>query len=756
MQLLLLCASGVLAQGETALVTPARLDAAAEQVSANRTEEDPGRAALLGQYDNIRATLTEIQGFQDSQRNFSNARANAADKARDVQLGLAERQVAVEHTDVQLATAALQELEQAIQLLGAELEARRSHLADTTGRINSAPGRALAIRERLARLGSRIPELESALALMPTDVVSGSKDEADLWLAQAQLASARAEKASLDEELLSQPMRLELLKAYRDQASRDIAAMERRLQALQRRAGELRQGAAVQAQAEARMAVADTAGKNPLLQELAERNAQLTDSFAERNSIIEDARQRDLEVTARADELVADLEEIERKLDLLGMNISVGQILREQQIQLPPKNASKREIAAVAAQITQSSLRQIELEDERRQLDDTGQYVDTLVQGQAEPVADDVHAGLVQLALARRGLIDQAIELEDTHAVALANLDFSLHRYAGIVADYRQFISERLLWIPSRTPLALFREGLPGEQLRSMFAPQRWLTVLGQIPGEIRQRPLLLVGVVLALLLWGASARLRTLVVNCGREVGYVGTDLFSNTVLALGLTLLLALRWPALMFSLGLAMMHTGRVSEALELAEQVYVLEPRASQAFMVLAYAYLYNGQVERALEEFEHGYALKWNQVMVALGGFTAAMVTRDPEVMQHWHQLVMETGELPPIEGMLPAMMERLDDPTAALAWLHEAFGQTESMDYFITLWAAYFGDVELALDAQHRTPDTWAFWNPLMADARKSPRFIVLVERIGLPDYWQDHGWSDFCAPNQSGSLVCH
>ena len=53
-------------------------------------------------------------------------------------------------------------------------------------------------------------------------------------------------------------------------------------------------------------------------------------------------------------------------------------------------------------------------------------------------------------------------------------------------------------------------------------------------------------------------------------------------------------------------------------------------------------------------------------------------------------------------------------------------------------------DVELALDAQHRTPDTWAFWNPLMADARKSPRFIELIERIGLPDFWRENGWSDF------------
>jgi TolB-like protein len=209
------------------------------------------------------------------------------------------------------------------------------------------------------------------------------------------------------------------------------------------------------------------------------------------------------------------------------------------------------------------------------------------------------------------------------------------------------------------------------------------------------------------------------------------------------------------LMFSLSLAMMHTGRVSEALELGERVYVLEPRASQAFSVLGYAYLYNGKVKRALEEFEHGYALDRNQRLVALGGLTAAMVTRDPVLIRHWLQLVMEAGELPPIEGMLPAMVDRLDDPAAALSWLHEAFERTESMDYFITLWAAYFGDVELALDAQHRTPDTWAFWNPLMSEARKSPRFIELIEQIGLPQFWRDNGWSDFCSSGEFSLIEC-
>ena len=560
---LVLLSLGARAQDAVPVVSSARLDAAIDKVSANLPEDSPARAALLKNYDDIRATLAETEAYEDSRDDFANARANAAQEAREIQLGLAEREVSTETAGVQVATASLQELEQAIQVVGAELEASRRSLVDTSNRINNAPDRALAIRDRLATLGTRIPEQASALALLPTEVAPGSAEEAELWLAQARLARARAEKASLDEELLSLPMRLELLKAYQDRATRDIAVLERRLEAMQRRAGELRQGAADQARADAEMAVADTFGKNPLLQQLATRNATLTNSFAERSMVIGEARQRESEVSARAQQLSADLQAIERKLDLLGLNMSVGKILREQEAQLPPKRESKSEIAAIAERITQSSLRQLELQDERRQLSSAREYVEQLLAAQAEPVAEEVRADLLQLALARRELVEQALDLENTYALTLAGLDFSLNKYSKIVAEYRHFISERLLWIPSRNTFSLFREGVLFTQFDSMFAPARWQTVLRQIPGEIQRRPVLLVGVLLALLLWALRSRIKTIVVNCGREVGYVRTDRFANTLLALGMTLLLAFRWPALLFSLALLFEMQSQESE-------------------------------------------------------------------------------------------------------------------------------------------------------------------------------------------------
>jgi potassium efflux system protein len=545
---LLLFTTGGWGQSDSALVTRVELDSALEQLDKTLGPDDPERAKLLDKYNAVRADLAAIDAYAESLAAFSNARANAGAQAQSIHSSLGERELEIDGADIALGSASLPELEQAIQVQRAELEARQSRLEDFRTTIAEMPGRAIAIRNRLTELGNLIPELESRLALMPPDPVSGSEAEANLWLTQAQLVASSAEKAVLDEELLSQPMRLELFKAQRDQLNNDIGLLDRRLQAMQRRASELRKGAASQAQAEAEMAVASTAGKDPVIQALARRNAELTSAMVKRSAAIEKMRKRATVLDGRADELADGLKVIERKLDLLGLNMSVGRILRERQAQLPNRREIDRESTALAEGITHSSLRQIELEDERRQLASAEGYIDQLLAESKREVSAQQRDDLRALVLARQQLVEQAIQLESTFATNLAQLDFDLKQYAGVVAAYRKFISERLLWIPSRNPLSLFRDGALGEQLASMFDLTRWTRVIGQLPYEFAARPLLALGLALAVAFGLLGGYLRRAVVATGKDVGYVHADLFANSLRGLGLTLLMALRWPLLM----------------------------------------------------------------------------------------------------------------------------------------------------------------------------------------------------------------
>ena len=549
---LLLIACCVWGQDAATGVTVQQLDAAVADVTANLPTDDPRRANLLRLYGDTRAALASTTQFRESRESFAQARAGAADRAAAIETGLSEREIAADSEDTVSGTASLADLEQTIQLRKAELDARRSRLAEINDSMASMPDRAAEIRARLTELGSRLPEMQSQLALMPRTVEPGSASEASLWLAEAQVASAIAEKASLDEELLSQPMRMQLLAAQQDMNGHDIRNLERHLQSLDRRAAQLRKGEASQAQSVAREVVASAQGKHALVQNLADANAALSASFGKRSSDIERAREQEAQVEEQADRLEGELKGIEHKLSVLGLTTKVGQILREQEAQLPSKREFKKRIASLKARITDTSVRQLSLSDERRKLVDVTEYVEQLLVGLDDQTADLIREDLLTLARSRLDLYKQALDLENTYSNALSSFELDLRRYSDAAKGYRKFTEERLLWIPSRAPFTLVREQGVVRQLRELLIVDRWLTVIRQLPGQLILQPQFALGLLAVLVLVYRSPSLKGRLVATGREVGYVRTDRFGNTVLALGLTLLQSVKWPLLLWSVG------------------------------------------------------------------------------------------------------------------------------------------------------------------------------------------------------------
>ncbi len=70
----------------------------------------------------------------------------------------------------------------------------------------------------------------------------------------------------------------------------------------------------------------------------------------------------------------------------------------------------------------------------------------------------------------------------------------------------------------------------------------------------------------------------------------------------------------------------------------------------------------------------------------------------------------------------------------------------------IALFAAYFGDPELALqimgeEARNTTVRFQAVWYPMMSEVRQLPGFKELVTDLNLVAYWRASGLSDACLP---------
>lgn len=58
-------------------------------------------------------------------------------------------------------------------------------------------------------------------------------------------------------------------------------------------------------------------------------------------------------------------------------------------------------------------------------------------------------------------------------------------------------------------------------------------------------------------------------------------------------------------------------------------------------------------------------------------------------------------------------------------------------------------------DPQSQNAGEW-YWMPELEPARTSPDFARLVALLGLPAYWDERGWPDFCRPDGRGGAEYH
>ena len=196
------------------------------------------------------------------------------------------------------------------------------------------------------------------------------------------------------------------------------------------------------------------------------------------------------------------------------------------------------------------------------------------------------------------------------------------------------------------------------------------------------------------------------------------------------------------------------GRAKDGLRWAERARGLNPLDPGASMYLGHLYLIDGRFDDALRELDRGYALGGPVPLIAVEGLVAALSAGDPATLHTWLQRAI-AHQQPGANGVNERMAGLLDDPEAAVRWLRRGFDEQSVPDFYVAVWASYFGVPELAMRAMQRTPDPWIFWIPLTAEMRRLPGFKALAADLRLPEYWRVHGWAEFCRPTGPEDFEC-
>lgn len=534
-----------------------------KQVEASTDLNQPTATALLELYRKAVGFVEETRSHEEAAEKYARAREEAPEQARVLRVELEE----LETTAVPALTEGMQdkplpELEQQLLIEKANLAALKAKLSELDELLEFQTPSSNQAREGLTEAKTRLAAVADELKVPPHAGEPAQLTEARRWALENEAKALSARIQRLDQQLLSQPMRFELLQVQSDKAAREHKRLAERVQALQSLVTGRRRADAESAKQEAKETERKTLGKHPLVQNLAELNSRLGEQLKKLAIDLEEVNRREDQASQQAKRIGDNFRAARQKLEIAGLSQALGQVLLEQSSKLPEPADFGKARRSREGLIVESNLRQLRHQEERGRLRDVADYVDELLLGLPITEQARLRGELTSLADARRELIDKAIAADDTYQQALSELEHAQRQLSETAVAYSAFLDERLLWIRSGEPPSWDTLKSIPPTLSMFWSEENWRELGRALVQPTPFSWLLLSGVIaFTVLLWKARV-LRVALRRSGRKVGELRHDRFSHTLLAIGLTLALALPWPLLFLTLGLYLQSTGEVT--------------------------------------------------------------------------------------------------------------------------------------------------------------------------------------------------
>jgi TolB-like protein len=193
--------------------------------------------------------------------------------------------------------------------------------------------------------------------------------------------------------------------------------------------------------------------------------------------------------------------------------------------------------------------------------------------------------------------------------------------------------------------------------------------------------------------------------------------------------------------------LMTVGKARGLLVQLEEAHRLDPLAPVVNTALAWGYLYNGDLQQAerfaLTGLELGMGGTWAQDVLGLVYLQQRDYEKTLEIFSGDHPdftLNREVVEAARNPALRPELVEKIitSKHSRISFWPVELIMMMGEPDRAL-VWA-----LELA---EQGHGDVRSIWRPMFTAHAHKPAFKRLVELYGLPEYWRENGWPDFCRP---------
>ncbi len=431
----------------------------------------------------------------------------------------------------------------------AAVDAKLSSLRELLTQESNRPDQA---RQQLTDARRQLESLSTQLHQPPVNGEPAMLHEARHWSLLAQSKALTAEINMLDQELLSYPMRLALIKAQTETTARSLERIGQRIQLLENLLNDKRRDQVEAARAAVASAQGETRDKPALVQEFAAQNADYSDQLQRLTTRLEKTIANAQKISEQAKHIEEDYRSTRQKLDVAGLSHALGQILLEQRRLLPDGRKIRRDARLREAEISETAFQQIQLNEQLRKLQDPDAYANALSAGLDPASARALHPDLVELSKTRRDLLQKIIATGDSYLRALGELDYAQTRLLDVVTQYDNFLAERLLWVRSAPAPDLAMLINTPAQVMELLSPANWLDLSETLLDQLQASAFPALLLFLAFGLMAKKRQIVRLLHATGEKTRDPRHDHFRYTAQALGLTLLLVLPGPLLFWTAG------------------------------------------------------------------------------------------------------------------------------------------------------------------------------------------------------------
>ena len=537
---------------ESAPVSLKTLSSKIKATEANVDLDEAGKKRLLQLYRETMQGLEKIHANNLATDAFIRSKKTDPEKAIRIRKTLEKRKTKVSRITADAVTAQIPyaEMEQHLFTENANLAAVTAKLSDLQQQLALAAARPNVVRHLLIAT-RRSQEKTTAQLLRPlVDNEQPMLVEATRWMLETKRLALRTKIGMLDQELLSLPMRIELLDAGRDKYAFTVEQLAERVASAQKAVNQQRQVEAEKAKATAEKIQRELEGQHSLIRQLADQNSALSDELSQLTAELEDVTHANNTAKKDTDRIKDQFQKVRKKFDIGGFGRVHGQLLIEHQRELPELGLFEKRAMARANRISDIGLQQLKYNEQNKQLKNMPDYLNQLTADETETEQDikKLKKGLEKLVVNRKKIFKRLITLNNAYLQALSDSEFSDRALLSTVQNYKGFIAQRLLWLRSG-PLPSFAtlNEIPS-QLAEFISPVHWRGVITVLENQSMHSPTLILGLIIVVILIWKTNSMRRLLMETGQNIGRPSQDSIAYTFQALVLTLLLAASWPLLL----------------------------------------------------------------------------------------------------------------------------------------------------------------------------------------------------------------